>query len=233
MDRIGQHRNERKATKVAAASRRRAHAFAVASAAVIALAFAVCCRPLPMPRRTSGSMTKGSSITPTRFRPEALNKGNVELDKQGVPVKKTDPALTPEQRKARADGRRAPATARQGSRTGRTARPCVARYVHDGRRDRSRAEPRRQHDRCAGPVVDRLRCNAQQAQARARQEEGGAGRQARAARSSSVSLPTSRAELAKQAELIAAKQKEIIDRHRALRRGQEALEGIARGDRAR
>ncbi len=33
--------------------------------------------------------------------PEALNKGNVELNKQGVTVKRTDPALTPEQRRAR------------------------------------------------------------------------------------------------------------------------------------
>lgn len=35
--------------------------------------------------------------------PEAVDKGNVELDKQGVAIKKTDPALTPEQRKARVD----------------------------------------------------------------------------------------------------------------------------------
>jgi hypothetical protein len=33
--------------------------------------------------------------------PEALNKGNVELNKQGVTVRRTDPALTPEQRRAR------------------------------------------------------------------------------------------------------------------------------------
>jgi len=32
--------------------------------------------------------------------PEAINKGNVQLNKQGVPIKKTDPALTPEQRRA-------------------------------------------------------------------------------------------------------------------------------------
>jgi flagellar biosynthesis chaperone FliJ len=33
--------------------------------------------------------------------PEAVNKGSVELNKQGIPIKKTDPALTPEQRQAR------------------------------------------------------------------------------------------------------------------------------------
>lgn len=34
--------------------------------------------------------------------PEAVDKGNVELNKQGIPVKRTDPALTAEQRRARA-----------------------------------------------------------------------------------------------------------------------------------
>jgi hypothetical protein len=35
--------------------------------------------------------------------PEAINKGSVELNKQGVPIKKTEPALTQEQRRARAE----------------------------------------------------------------------------------------------------------------------------------
>jgi Domain of unknown function (DUF4124) len=33
--------------------------------------------------------------------PEAVNKGSVELNKQGIPVHRIDPALTPEQRRAR------------------------------------------------------------------------------------------------------------------------------------
>ena len=33
--------------------------------------------------------------------PEAINKGSVELNKQGVPIKKIEPALTPEQRRTR------------------------------------------------------------------------------------------------------------------------------------
>lgn len=37
-----------------------------------------------------------------RVPPEALNRGNVELNKQGVPVRRTEPALTPEQRRAKA-----------------------------------------------------------------------------------------------------------------------------------
>ena len=37
-----------------------------------------------------------------RVPPEAVNRGNVELNKQGVPVRKTDPALTGEQRRAKA-----------------------------------------------------------------------------------------------------------------------------------
>lgn len=35
--------------------------------------------------------------------PEAIDKANVQLDKQGVPIKKTDPAPTPEQRRAKAE----------------------------------------------------------------------------------------------------------------------------------
>src|SRR5205823_3188528 len=35
--------------------------------------------------------------------PEAINKANVQLDKQGVPIKRTEPAPTLEQRKAKAD----------------------------------------------------------------------------------------------------------------------------------
>jgi Domain of unknown function (DUF4124) len=34
--------------------------------------------------------------------PEEVNKGSVELNKQGIPVKKTEPAPTPEQRRAKA-----------------------------------------------------------------------------------------------------------------------------------
>lgn len=34
---------------------------------------------------------------------EALNKGSVVLDKNGIPIRKNDPALSPEQRRARAD----------------------------------------------------------------------------------------------------------------------------------
>mgnify|MGYP000894094321 CR=1 FL=1 len=35
--------------------------------------------------------------------PEALNKGNVVLDKNGVPIRRTDPPLSAEQRRAKAD----------------------------------------------------------------------------------------------------------------------------------
>ena len=34
---------------------------------------------------------------------EAVNKGNVQLDKQGVPIKRTEPAMSAEQRKAKAE----------------------------------------------------------------------------------------------------------------------------------
>ncbi len=36
-----------------------------------------------------------------RVPPEAVNKGNVQLGSQGIPIKRVDPAIAPEQRKAR------------------------------------------------------------------------------------------------------------------------------------
>lgn len=45
---------------------------------------------------------KGEVHYTDKLPPEEVNKGNVELNKQGVPIKKTEPALSPEQRRAKA-----------------------------------------------------------------------------------------------------------------------------------
>ena len=67
--------------------------------------------------------------------PEAVDKGNVELNKQGVPIKKTEPAPTPEQRRAKAQEEERAEAAREGSR--RRSRAATARCC---RRTRARAE---------------------------------------------------------------------------------------------
>ena len=67
--------------------------------------------------------------------PEAVDKASVELNKQGVQVKKTDKAITPEQRRAvsrRNDAQQATKTRMKSS--GETARCCVT-YTTEGEID--------------------------------------------------------------------------------------------------
>jgi len=62
--------------------------------------------------------------------PEAVNKGSVQLSPQGIQVKKVDPAITPEQRKAReAEQERQRDAARQQSETARRDRALLDSYT--------------------------------------------------------------------------------------------------------
>jgi len=103
VDRIGQKRRDGgQVTGVAPVRSRHARAAFVlcASMVIVVFAFAVA----PGARATTYKWTDDQGVVhyTDKIPPEALNKGNVELDKQGLPVKKTDPTLTPEQRRARA-----------------------------------------------------------------------------------------------------------------------------------
>ena len=72
--------------------------------------------------------------------PEAVNKGNVELNKQAVPIKKTEPALTPEQLKARAaDEERQRALAKQQEEVARRDRALLASYTSENEIDLARS----------------------------------------------------------------------------------------------
>ena len=76
-------------------------ALPVAGAALVAAALQLA----PTPARAATYKwvdEKGVTHYTDRMPPEAVNRGNVELNQQGVPVNKTDPALTPEQRRAKA-----------------------------------------------------------------------------------------------------------------------------------
>jgi hypothetical protein len=67
----------------------------------IALAAAALTAPAPARAATYKWVDdKGVVHYTDKMPPEAVNKGSVELNTQGVPVKKTEPALTPEQRRA-------------------------------------------------------------------------------------------------------------------------------------
>jgi hypothetical protein len=71
--------------------------------------------------------------------PEAINKGNVELNKQGVPIKKTEPALTPEQRRAReAEDERARVAAKARDDIARKDRALLQSYTTESEIDLSK-----------------------------------------------------------------------------------------------
>jgi hypothetical protein len=71
--------------------------------------------------------------------PEAVNKGSVELSKQGVPVRKTDPALTPEQRRAREQEAERQAQAKKTQEeTARRDRALLASYSSEPEIDLAR-----------------------------------------------------------------------------------------------
>lgn len=65
--------------------------------------------------------------------PEGVNKGNVELNSQGVPIRKTDPALTPEQRRAREiEDERRRQSVREEEEFERRDRALLASYTSEG-----------------------------------------------------------------------------------------------------
>jgi len=71
--------------------------------------------------------------------PEAVNKGNVELNKQAVPIKKTEAAPTPEQLKAKAvDDERQRALAKQQEEINRRDRALLASYTSENEIDLAR-----------------------------------------------------------------------------------------------
>jgi hypothetical protein len=72
--------------------------------------------------------------------PEAVNKGNVELNKQAIPIKKTEAALTPEQLKARAaEDERQRVLSKQQEEINRRDRALLASYTSENEIDLARS----------------------------------------------------------------------------------------------
>jgi hypothetical protein len=72
--------------------------------------------------------------------PEAVDKASVELNKQGVPVKKTDQALTPEQRRAlEQDAERQRGAERAREEIARRDRALVSSYTSEAEIDLARS----------------------------------------------------------------------------------------------
>jgi len=71
--------------------------------------------------------------------PEAVDKANVELNKQGVPIKKTDKALSPEQRRTiEQDAERQKQSARQQEEIARRDRALLSSYTSEAEIDLAR-----------------------------------------------------------------------------------------------
>jgi hypothetical protein len=86
---------------VAAAGRDPVRSFACGTFALLGLAALILLPPAARATTYKWVDDKGVIHYSDKMPPEAINKGNVELNKQGVPIRKTDPALTAEQRRAR------------------------------------------------------------------------------------------------------------------------------------
>ena len=71
--------------------------------------------------------------------PEAVDKANTELNRQGIPVKKTDKALTPEQRRAiEQDAQRQKQLAREQEEVARRDRALMSSYTSEAEIDLAR-----------------------------------------------------------------------------------------------
>ena len=141
--------------------------------------------------------------------PEAINKGSIELNKQGVPIKKTDPALTPEQRRAReAEEERARQAAKAREEIERKDRALLQTYTTESEIDLARK-------RALGTIDGQVQ-SAQAYSATAHQAQAGHSTARKAALGDKPVPPALERELAniddelaKQADLLAGKQKEV------------------------
>jgi hypothetical protein len=141
--------------------------------------------------------------------PEAINKANVQLDKQGVPIKRTEPAPTLEQRKAKADEEaQRQQMAKERELVERRDRALLATYTMESEIDLARKRALSTIEQ----QMDSSSAYSTQLNKRKVEIEGRRG----AAGDKAVPAVLDRelvninTELAKQADLMAGKQKEII-----------------------
>jgi Domain of unknown function (DUF4124) len=140
--------------------------------------------------------------------PEAINKGSVELNKQGVPIKKTEPALTPEQRRAKeAEEERARAAAKIRDEIERKDRALLQTYTTESEIDLARS-------RALGTISAQVQsAQAYSANLNKRRTELNTRLAALGDKPVPPQLERERTnvdeELAKQSDLILAKQREI------------------------
>ena len=139
--------------------------------------------------------------------PEAVDKANVQLNKEGVPIKKTDKALTPEQRQAIAeDAERQRLIARQQEEVARRDRALMSSYTSEAEIDLARNRSLQTINNVVqSSVAFSEQLNKRKADADAKKEEF-KGKPVIAVLDRE--LESIDAELARQAEVIAQKKRE-------------------------
>ena len=141
--------------------------------------------------------------------PDAVNKANTELSKQGIPIRKTDSAVTPEQRKAReAEVERQKEAAKQQEETARRDRALLDSYTTESDIDLAK-------NRSLRTVEMALKsAQAYSAQLTKRRGELAASKAALAGKPAPITLEreivSTDAELARQVDFVALKQKELV-----------------------
>ena len=143
-----------------------------------------------------------------RIPPEAVNKGNVVLDKNAVPIRRNDPPLTAEQRRAKAEeDARQQQIAKDRELVDRRDRALLATYTVESEIDLARNRALSTIDaqvQSSGSYTASL--NKRKAELEARVAALG---DKPVPPVTERELATTNAELAKQADLVAAKQREI------------------------
>jgi hypothetical protein len=141
--------------------------------------------------------------------PDQVDKGNVQLDKHGVPVKKTEPALTPEQRRAKAEQEaREKQLAKERELIDRRDRALLSTYTMESEIDLARR-------RALSTIDQQIQSStAYTAQLNKRKDELETRKKALKDQPVPPVLERELAnldtELSRQADLVAAKQKEIV-----------------------
>jgi hypothetical protein len=152
---------------------------------------------------------KGVTHYTDKIPPEAVNKGSTVLDKQARPVKKIDPAATPEQIRAReAEEEQKRANARLSEETARRDRALTSSYTTEAEIDLARA---RQLATIDGQIES---AQAYATSLRKRKAELDKRKAAEGAKQISIALEReiegTETELAKQVRLVEQKQVERI-----------------------
>lgn len=152
---------------------------------------------------------KGEVHYTDQIPPEAVNKANVQLNKQGVPVKSTEAAPTPEQRKAKAEEEeRQKQLAKEKELVDRRDRALLATYTMESEIELARRRALstiEQQIQSSTAYSDQLNKRKQELDAR-KAAAGDKGLPPATERE----LANINVELAKQADLVAARQKDVV-----------------------